>query len=183
LSRASSLSENPGVQDPTEHHSRTSRPDMPGYGVLGPHEGSGLLPWRWAAERLAASHDYWLSTVRADGRPHCMPVWGVWDDGLWFSSSLYSRKARNLAVNAFCSVATSDPAEPVVLEGTARLQAAEPLLRAFTARVNAKYDTDYGLDFFDPQRNGVYVVEPHKVVGLTTADFSGSPTRWTFGIG
>ena len=26
---------------------------MPGYGVVGPEEGSGLLPWSWAQERLA----------------------------------------------------------------------------------------------------------------------------------
>ena len=29
-----------------------SRPYMPGYGLLGPDEGTGLLPWSWAEERL-----------------------------------------------------------------------------------------------------------------------------------
>jgi hypothetical protein len=159
---------------------RTQRPDMPGYGILGLGEGSGLLPWSWAVERLTESHDYWVSTVRVDGRPHCMPVWGVWDDALWFSSSLNSRKARNLSSNAHCTVATSDPSEPVVLEGTARLVSSERLLRSFVTSVNAKYGTDYGLDFFDPQRNGVFAVVPDKVFGLVAADFTGSPTRWTF---
>ena len=56
----------------------TSRPHMPGYGIAGPREGSGLLPWSWAVQRLTASHDYWLATVCPDGRPHVMPVWGVW---------------------------------------------------------------------------------------------------------
>src|SRR5690606_27626478 len=27
------------------------RPYMPGYGIVGPDEGSGLLPWSWAVER------------------------------------------------------------------------------------------------------------------------------------
>jgi len=40
---------------------------MPGYGLRGPTEGTGLLPWRWAHERLSASHDYWLASIR--------PVW------------------------------------------------------------------------------------------------------------
>jgi hypothetical protein len=40
-----------------------SRPHMPGYGLLGPDQGSGLLPWSWAEERLSASHDYWVATV------------------------------------------------------------------------------------------------------------------------
>jgi hypothetical protein len=39
------------------------RPHMPGYGVLGAAEGSGLLAWSWADERLRASHDYWLATT------------------------------------------------------------------------------------------------------------------------
>ena len=33
---------------------------MPGYGILPAGEGTGLLPWEWAVERLARSHDYWL---------------------------------------------------------------------------------------------------------------------------
>ena len=62
---------------------------MPGYGILGPNQGSGLLPWSWAEERLIASHAYWLSTVRPDGRPHAIPVWGVWfADVVWLSSGL-----------------------------------------------------------------------------------------------
>ena len=70
---------------------------MPGYGVQPADEGTGLLPWSWAVERLTASHDYWLATTWPDGRPHVMPVWGVWwQDALWFSCGLRSRKARNI---------------------------------------------------------------------------------------
>lgn len=62
---------------------------MPGYGILGPDQGSGLLSWAWAQQRLSESRNYWVCTVRPDGRPHVMPVWGVWDAGeLWFSSGL-----------------------------------------------------------------------------------------------
>jgi hypothetical protein len=65
-----------------------SRPHMPGYGIAGPLEGRGLLPWTWAEERLVESHDYWLATVHPDGRPHVTPVWGVWEhSAAWFSSS------------------------------------------------------------------------------------------------
>jgi hypothetical protein len=35
-----------------------SRPYMPGYGIAGPTEGSGLLHWSWAAERLTAARNY-----------------------------------------------------------------------------------------------------------------------------
>jgi len=36
---------------------------MPGYGTLEPEEGTGLLPWSWAVERLTSSRNYWLATT------------------------------------------------------------------------------------------------------------------------
>ena len=34
---------------------RISRPYMPGYGILAADQGSGLLPWSWAADRLSST--------------------------------------------------------------------------------------------------------------------------------
>ena len=97
----------------------SSRPYMPGYGISGPSEGTGLLAWSWAEERLRGSHDYWLATVWPDARPHVMPVWGIWaEDSLWFSCSPGSRKTRNLAQNPSAVATTDDPLSPVVVEGT-----------------------------------------------------------------
>ena len=85
---------------------------MPGYGLRSAEQGTGLLPWSWARERLERSHDYWVATTGADG-PHLMPVWGVWlDDALWFSSSRASKKARNVTMHQRCSVSTDDAREP-----------------------------------------------------------------------
>ncbi|MFN2556658.1 MAG: pyridoxamine 5'-phosphate oxidase family protein [Nitriliruptorales bacterium] len=154
---------------------------MPGYGILGPTEGRGLLPWSWAVQRLSASHDYWLATRWPDGRPHLMPVWGVWHGGaLWFSSSRQSRKARNLDSDPRCTVATDNALEPVVVEGLAELVTELEAIRGFLEAVNRKYSTDYDLEFFDPQRNASFQVRPTWVLGLTEDDFAGSPTRWTF---
>jgi hypothetical protein len=55
---------------------RASRPNMPGYGILGPTQGSGLLPWSWAEQRLLAARNYWVASCWPDGRPHVMPVVG-----------------------------------------------------------------------------------------------------------
>ena len=154
---------------------------MPGYGIVGPDEGRGLLPWSWAEERLMTSHDYWVATARPDGRPHLMPVWGVWDGGaLWFSSSLASRKARNLSGRPRCSIATDNAWEPVVLEGVARIITDHDALVRFILMVNEKYATDYGVDFLDPAVNATFRVEPSWVFTLTEDDFTGSPTRWSF---
>jgi len=155
---------------------------MPGYGVLGANQGTGLLPWSWALERLQRSHDYWVATVRPDGRPHVMPVWGIWmEDALWFSSSRGSRKARNLAANPHCTITTDNAYEPVVIEGEAALSADPAAIRAFVAETNRKYQTDYSIAFFQAPSNACYRVEPTWAFGLKESDFTGSPTRWAFG--
>ncbi|HVF14291.1 MAG TPA: pyridoxamine 5'-phosphate oxidase family protein [Acidimicrobiales bacterium] len=160
---------------------RVSRPLMPGYGVLGPSEGTGLLPWSWAEERLVAAPRYWLATVCPDGRPHVMPVWAVWDAGcLWFSSSLGSRKARNLDADQRVTVTTDNTLEPVVLEGIAERMVDLDARTRYMGLSNAKYATDYPVEFLDPKVNGTYRVTPHVAFGLIEADFVGSPTRWVF---
>lgn len=164
----------------TEPHA--SRPHMPGYGTLGPDEGTGLLPWSWAREQLVGSRNYWLGTGWPDGRPHTTPVWGVWhEEELWFSSSLRSRKARNLLADPRCTAATQDPEQPVVVEGAARVVRVPELLAAFVAATNVKYATSLDVGFLDPAVNGTFVLRPRQVIGLREEDFTGSPTRWRFG--
>ena len=68
-----------------------------GYGLLPESEGKGLLPWNWVTERLERSRNYWIATTRPDGRPHVMPVWGVWmEDALYFGTDPASVKGRNI---------------------------------------------------------------------------------------
>ncbi len=156
---------------------RASRPFMPGYGVVGPDEGSGLLPWSWAEERLAGSRYYWVATAWPDGRPHLTPVWGTWHDGAaWFSCSGRSRKARNLQADPRCVVATDDPVRPVIVEGTAERRTARADAELFAQQVSAKYDEAVTVDFV--LDNAPYRVTPTRVFGLDEEDFTGSPTRW-----
>ena len=155
---------------------------MPGYGLAAADDGTGLLPWSWALERLVSSERYWVATVGGSPpRPHLMPVWGLWlDDCLWFSSSPRSRKSRNLTARDLVTVATDDPRQPVVVEGRAARVAADDVdaLAAFTDGVNAKYAVDYEVAFY--AENTAFAVEPAVVIGLDEDDFTGSPTRWRF---
>jgi PPOX class probable F420-dependent enzyme len=154
---------------------------MPGYGVLGPTEGTGLLPWEWATERLTRSHDYWLATVWPGGRPHVTPVWGVWrDDALWFSCSRSSRKARNLDRNPAVVATTDDASDPVVVEGHAAVVDDRIAIAAFAESADAKYETEYGVEFYGDPGNACIRIDPFAVFGLSSDDFTGSPTRWTF---
>ncbi|WGW12382.1 pyridoxamine 5'-phosphate oxidase family protein [Saxibacter everestensis] len=161
---------------------RASRPHMPGYGLLPANEGSGLLPWSWAENKLRNSHDYWIATSWPSGRPHLMPVWGVWlDETLWFSSGSVSRKVRNLSERPECTAAIDDAVDPVVLDGIAEIRGAEQDRQRFLRAVNEKYGVDYGLDFLDGITALCLRVRPVSAFGLMQSDFAGSPTRWTFG--
>ncbi|MCW2914372.1 MAG: pyridoxamine 5-phosphate oxidase-related FMN-binding protein [Actinomycetia bacterium] len=157
------------------------RPHMPGYGILAPDAGTGLLPWSWALERIAAARNFWVATVTPEGGPHAMPVWAVWDDdALWFSTSVRSRKARNLAHDPRVVITTEDALDPVVIEGRAEVITDSAAIARFLGLSNAKYNVDYQLDFLDPAVNATIVVRPERAFGLLQSDFSGSPTRWMF---
>ena len=158
---------------------KASRPYMPGYGIKGPDEGEGLLPWSWATERLLASHDYWIATVDADGKPAVMPVWGAWiDEAVWFSSGPKSRRVRNLTRDPRCTVTTDNALEPVVIEGRAERSTDRAAAEVFTSTCNVKYETDIPVEFF--LDNALFRVPPEVAYGLSEAAFSDTPTKWTF---
>ena len=95
---------------------------MSDYGV--PEDLEGTLPWEWAEERLVANKNFWVVTVSASGRPHSLPVWGVWlpeVERFWFSCSPHARKARNIRENPQCVVTVDDTVECVSVEGRARI--------------------------------------------------------------
>jgi PPOX class probable F420-dependent enzyme len=154
---------------------------MPGYGIVGPDEGRGLLPWSWAEERLFASHDYWVATLWPDGRPHVMPVWGTWHgESVWFSSSVRSRKARNLRADPRCVVTTDNPIEPVVVDGVAEVVRDLGAIAELVARINVKYAAEITVEFMDPDVNATFRVRPRWVFSLNDKEFTHSPTRWKF---
>ena len=104
------------------------------------------------------------------------------EQSVWFSSGGMSRKARNLAVNPWAVITTDNPFEPVVVEGEATLVSPtdeRSSVSRFADAVNSKYDAEYSLEFF--LDNACFRIAPARVYGLTESDFTGSPTKWTFG--
>lgn len=155
---------------------RASRPHMPGYGLLPAKAEQDLLPWQWAEERLVDSHNYWVATARPDGRPHLMPVWGVWlGAALWFSTGADSVKARNLAADSRCSISTERGDEAVIVEGRVERVSGGDGLEAVYEAYRAKYDWPMDGELF-------YVLRPTVAFGfIEHADqFSSTATRWLF---
>jgi PPOX class probable F420-dependent enzyme len=154
-----------------------SRPSFPD--VYGIHEDAdGLLDWSWAAERLAAARNYWVSTTRPDGRPHAMPVWGLWhEDAFYFSSAPSSRKARNLEINPAVVVHLESGDEVVVVEGEAGRVTDEELLK----RLSTDYSGKYGYEVtFTAEGRGLVVVRPRVAYAWREQDFPTSATRFSF---
>jgi len=154
---------------------RAARPHMPGYGL--PADERSLEPWSWGEEILRDAHNYWVASARADGRPHLMPVWAVWHDGaLWFSTGGESRKARNLAARAECSIGAERGPNAVIVEGVARRLAAAEAPGEVARLYAAKYGGGY------PDDSPLFRVEPRVAFGFSEAadEFAETATRWTF---
>jgi hypothetical protein len=159
---------------------KVSRPHMPGYGL--PDGDKGLLPWTWADQRLKNSHNYWITTVKPDGSPHTMVVWGLWVDGRFlFSTGSNSRKARNLAQNQNCVVCTELANEAVIVEGVAEI-ADIAARRKMLPVYERKYKFDMGgmKDDILSMKEPVFAVRPRVAFGLWEKEFIGKSTRWKF---
>ena len=169
----------PGKKTTRRKSPKASRPHMPGYGILDAKSGSGLLAWSVAVDRLSKARNYWIATTRPDGRPHAMPVWGVWlADRFCFSTGQQSRKARNLAENPRCVVCAEPANRTIIVEGVAELVTDPSLLKRFGVAYQAKYDWDME-GFAEP----IYIVRPEVAFAFTSdeAEFTGRATRWQFG--
>lgn len=155
------------------------RPDMPaGYGLSQTREN--LLTWDWVREQMTKSRNYWISTTRPDGRPHAMPVWGVWlDNRLIFGTDRKSRKALNLAVNPAVSAHTESGDDAVIIEGVVEEVTDRETFNRYTAATAAKYPGMPAEAEPDPD-NIILCVRARTVFALRERDFPKTATRWRF---
>ena len=80
--------------------------------------------WAQTRQVLDNAELFWVSTVRADGRPHVTPCVAAWvDEALWFSTGAREQKFANLRHNPHVVVTTGcnswDTGLDVVVEGVA----------------------------------------------------------------
>lgn len=163
------------MSEPTPGRVRTTA----AYGLASVPADGSALPWSTVARWLVTARNYWVASARADGRPHVMPVWGLWlDDALWFSTDPASVKARNVERRPDVVVHLESGDEVCVLEGRARRVTAAELPASFAADYLEKYATPVELENPD---HGLFVVVPQVALTWTEAEFTTTPTRWTWG--
>jgi general stress protein 26 len=131
--------------------------------------------WPETVETLEQAELYWLTTVRADGRPHVTPLIALFYDGaVHFCTGLGEQKARNLEHSPLVAITTGnntwDKGLDVVVEGTA--VRVTDNLQAIADAYEAKYGSAWHFDVveggFGSQNDvaGVFRIEASKVLAF-----------------
>ena len=147
----------------------------PGYG-----SPSTPLAWTEVRARLVAAEAYWVATSRPDGRPHVVPVDGLWLDDVWYyggaEDAVHVRTAR---ANPDVVMHLPDPRWSVIVEGRVRAARPDPGLARRLAEESAAKYPEYGAAP-DP---GAYVdalaLDPVRV--LAWSAYPTDATRFVFG--
>lgn len=130
--------------------------------------------WDETHRVLETAELFWLSTVRADGRPHATPLVAVWLDGaIHFSTGATEQKTMNLRGNPHVLLTTGcnswEAGLDVVVEGKAVQITDDGMLarlaRAWTTKWNGQWQYEV--------RNGAF----HHQGGETVLVFSVTPTK------
>jgi F420H(2)-dependent biliverdin reductase len=113
-------------------------------------------------EKLESQQNLWFSSVRADGRPHLVPVWFVWFEGkLYIGTEPKSVKSKNIQTHPKVAVALEDAVKPVICEGTAR-----PIERPWSEGLLAAFFKKYEWDLLkEEQYNCVIEISPERWLG------------------
>jgi len=139
-----------------------------------------LLPWSYVEAQMTAARNYWVCSTRTDGRPHAMPVWGVWLDGrIYFGTSRNSVKGRNLAANPEAVVHAESGDDVVIFEGRVVEVTATADLTAMSHAFGQKYP-GYEPGSDPDTANIFYTLEPRVVFAWREKDFIHSATCWRF---
>ena len=100
-----------------------------------------VLDWNTVYGRLDQAERYWLATTRPDGRPHVVPVDGVWLDGIWyFGGHPDTIHQRNLQTNRKIAIHLEDAMAVVIVEGDAEwIKQSAGAAKRLAETSNAKY--------------------------------------------
>ena len=130
--------------------------------------------WDETRRLLETADLFWISTVRADGRPHVTPLVAVWLEGaIHFCTGATEQKAVNLSRNPHVILTTGcnqwDRGLDVVVEGDAIQLKDKEMLERLAKAWARKWDGRWQFE----ARNGAF----HHKDGGAALVFSVAPTR------
>ncbi len=144
-------------------------------------------PWDQTRRVLETADLFWLSTVRADGRPHVTPCVAVWHDGaIHFTAEDTAQKTVNLRGNPHVILTTGYNqigGLSVVVEGDAVQVTDQDTLERLASVWATKWDGSWPYQV----RNGyfyLYDEDEQRVLADSNLVFSVKPTKvFAFAIG
>ena len=151
--------------------------------------GAHPTSWEDTLDAIKQAELFWLSTVRADGRPHVTPLVAVWfDDALHFSTGAHEQKALNLAGNPRVTLTTGandwQSGLDVAVEGEA-VRVTDPeqlhqLAAAWAQKWDGRWQYRVVEDGFrhDVGTALVFAVRPTKVMAFAKGRFSHTRHRF-----
>lgn len=118
-------------------------------------------------QRLREEPMIWFTTVRADGRPHTVPVWFWWDGSSFLIfSQPGTQKIRNVQRNSHITLAldgTKQGGDVVIVEGEAELLS-EPSRNMNLAAFGEKYTSLIKAMGVDPERMSEEYSQPIRIM-------------------
>lgn len=138
--------------------------------------------WPATQDELASAELFWLSTVRADGRPHVTPLVAVWAlDQLHFTTGDTEQKAANLRANPHVILTTGcndwRTGIDVVVEGIAQRATDQSVLDTVAKAFLPKWDGDWAYTTEDGKflHPGGFQVELYSVTPTKVFAFAKDP--------
>lgn len=154
-------------------------------------DGAQAVSWPDTVRVIETAPVFWLTTVRADGRPHSTPLVAVWlDDALHFATGETEQKARNLAANPHVLLSTGDnrweAGLDVVVEGDAVRVTGDDQLGRLADAWRTKWDGQWVFEardgeFHFPDDGAtalVFRVEPTTVLAFGKGVFTHTSHRF-----
>jgi len=158
---------------------KISRPKLPkGYA----DNPASFVDWEWVAEQMTVSENYWLSSVRPDGRPHVVPRWGAFiDNKLYYDGSPETQHSRNIIKNPYVSLHLENGYKVVIMEGASKT--ADKPMPEFAQLLSEVITNKYASQGYSPKPNqwddgGLYVFTPRQCLAWTS--FYENPTKFIF---
>jgi uncharacterized pyridoxamine 5'-phosphate oxidase family protein len=147
--------------------------------------------WEETVKTLENAELFWITTVRADGRPHATPLVAVWVDGaIHFCTGDTEVKYRNLIANPNVVLTTGcngwDGGLDVVVEGKAAQTTDQDTLARLAEAWHTKWDGRWQFEARDGAfsdsgggdgRAVVFSVTPAKIYAHAKGDPFGATTH------